>query len=495
MNERLSLQDLTDLLAKKQEMTKKDAETFLRELIAVITENIEANESVKIKDFGTFKLVKVNARKSVDVNTGEAIEIAAHYKLSFNPDKLLKEAVNRPFAHFESVVLEEGVTFENIESEVEDEKEEDIEEDATVEEDVTEDIAIESATVVVEEIVEIVKEQPAADVTETETPEEEIAENPEIEVTETAVEEENIPETAAQPIGIINTNIAEEGVVEELAGEVAESELATEEEIIEPEAKSTPDDIITKIQKEAASRNVDLEDILLVLKEDKLKDRKLTDKAIDDDEDGDLVYEDIVPPRTGIRKRYITLAFFAFLIVAGFVIGGLYFQEIAQYLTNGSSNNEDITKMAELSDVEPPLVAPVIDSITKETDSIPVSPATNVHSQDQGKDLQAPPPSAPVKQAKAVAPSVSADSPLAVETIQSGHTLRNIALKYYGNKSFWVYIYEENKSKIKNINNVPLGTKLTIPARAKYKINPEDKESVKKAREKEAALFEAAEGK
>ena len=117
MNERLSLQDLIDLLAKKQEMTKKDAEAFLRELVAIITENIEANESVKIKDFGTFKLVKVNARKSVDVNTGEAIEIAAHYKLSFNPDKLLKEAVNRPFAHFESVVLEEGVTFDNIENE------------------------------------------------------------------------------------------------------------------------------------------------------------------------------------------------------------------------------------------------------------------------------------------------------------------------------------------------------------------------------------------
>ena len=115
MNERLSLQDLIDLLAKKQEITKKEAEVFLRELIAVISETIESNESVKIKDFGTFKLVKVNARKSVDVNTGEAIEIAAHYKLSFTPDKLLKEAINRPFVHFESVVLEEGVSFDNIE--------------------------------------------------------------------------------------------------------------------------------------------------------------------------------------------------------------------------------------------------------------------------------------------------------------------------------------------------------------------------------------------
>ena len=139
MNERLSLQDLIDLLAKKQEITKKEAEVFLRELIAVISETIESNESVKIKDFGTFKLVKVNARKSVDVNTGEAIEIAAHYKLSFTPDKLLKEAINRPFAHFESVVLEEGVSFDNIEKdETVNIEEADEEEDVSVDEETNE---------------------------------------------------------------------------------------------------------------------------------------------------------------------------------------------------------------------------------------------------------------------------------------------------------------------------------------------------------------------
>jgi len=67
--------------------------------------------------------------------------------------------------------------------------------------------------------------------------------------------------------------------------------------------------------------------------------------------------------------------------------------------------------------------------------------------------------------------------------------LRNIALKYYGNKSFWVYIYEENKDKIKNVNNVPLGTTLTIPAPAKYGIDAKDAESVKKARKTEEELF------
>ncbi|GHV15450.1 integration host factor [Bacteroidia bacterium] len=437
MDERLSLQDLIDLLAKKQEITKKDAEAFLRELIAVVTENIEANESVKIKDLGTFKLVKVNARKSVDVNTGEAIEIAAHYKLSFNPDKLLKESVNRPFAHFESVVLEEGVTFDNIESEIEEEKGEEVEEDVTIEEEIT----------------------------------------------------ENISETATQPVGIINTDIPEEEVVEELADEVAEPS-ATEEKIIEPASKYVPEDIIAKIEEEAASHNVNIEDILLVIKEDKLKDKKLASKMIDDD-DGDLVYEDIVPKRKGIRKRYITLAFFIFLIIAGFVVGGLYFQEIVSYFDKATSDSENNMQVAEAPVPKPQadvILMDTLDTVKKDVQE------PNPLLKDRGRDMQAPPPP-PVKPAEAVTPQASANGAIGVETIQPGHTLRNIALKYYGNKSFWVYIYEENKGKIKNVNNVPLGTKLTIPAPVKYGINPQDEESVKKARAKEAVLFEkVAEG-
>ncbi|MFT4223811.1 HU family DNA-binding protein [Dysgonomonas sp.] len=432
MNERLSLQDLIDLLAKKKEMTKKDAETFLRELIAVITENIEANESVKIKDFGTFKLVKVNARKSVDVNTGEAIEIAAHYKLSFNPDKLLKEAVNRPFAHFESVVLEEGVTFDNIESEVEEEKGEDVEEDATIEDDITENIAVRPATVAVEEV----EEEP-------------------------------------QLVGIIDTEIPEEEVVEDIAGKVADIQASTEEEIIEPETKSVP------------------EDILLVIKEDKLKDKKLADKATDDD-DGDLVYEDIVPPETGMRKRYVTLAFFIFLIITGFVLGGLYFQEIVSYFDKATSDGENNMLAAGTPASEPQAEVILMDTLAPKQDTVKKDVQTpNSLLKDRGRDMQAPPPP-PVKQAEATDPHASVHTPLAVETIQPGHTLRNIALKYYGNKSFWVYIYEENKPKIKNINNVPLGTKLTIPAPVKYGIDPKDKASVEKAKVLEEALFKRA---
>ena len=83
MSKRISLSELITFVAEKQGTTKKDAEFFLRELVALISEQVEKDDPVKIKDLGTFKLIKVSSRKSVDVNTGQTTEIPAHYKLSF----------------------------------------------------------------------------------------------------------------------------------------------------------------------------------------------------------------------------------------------------------------------------------------------------------------------------------------------------------------------------------------------------------------------------
>lgn len=80
----------------------------MRELFGVITETISSKDYVRIKDFGTFKLVAVSSRKSVDVNTGEPIEIPPHYKLSFSPEKSFREQINSPFAHIQSVLLDDN---------------------------------------------------------------------------------------------------------------------------------------------------------------------------------------------------------------------------------------------------------------------------------------------------------------------------------------------------------------------------------------------------
>lgn len=106
MNDKLTFQDIVDLLAKKAKISKKDSDSFLRELFAIIYDNIIENEAVKVKDFGVFKPTLINSRESVNVNTGQKFYIPAHYRLTFTPDKTLKELVNKPFALFESVLLE-----------------------------------------------------------------------------------------------------------------------------------------------------------------------------------------------------------------------------------------------------------------------------------------------------------------------------------------------------------------------------------------------------
>lgn len=109
MNDKLSLQDLADILSHRAQIDKKDAEVFFKEFFQLILDRIYENDSVKVKDFGTFKLTAINSRESVDVNTGEKIEIPAHYRFTFLPDKTLKEIVNVPYAKYQTVLLEDGM--------------------------------------------------------------------------------------------------------------------------------------------------------------------------------------------------------------------------------------------------------------------------------------------------------------------------------------------------------------------------------------------------
>ena len=113
MNEKITLQDLINLFSEKQGMNKKDAEVFVRTMFELIEEALATEKYVKIKGLGTFKLTEVDSRESVNVNTGERIEIQGHTKISFTPDVTMKELINKPFSHFETVVLNEGVELED----------------------------------------------------------------------------------------------------------------------------------------------------------------------------------------------------------------------------------------------------------------------------------------------------------------------------------------------------------------------------------------------
>ena len=107
MDEKLSIYDIAEILTAKTGREKADIETFIETLIAVINDVITHNGVVRIKGIGSFKVIPVKERESVHVNTGERIVIPAHHKLSFLPDKILKEKINRPFAFFEAIEANE----------------------------------------------------------------------------------------------------------------------------------------------------------------------------------------------------------------------------------------------------------------------------------------------------------------------------------------------------------------------------------------------------
>nr|MBP7220101.1 HU family DNA-binding protein [Paludibacteraceae bacterium] len=106
-NKKQSIQELVDIIATQTNFTKKNSEEFLKEFVHVLQEYLEKDGFVKVKGLGAFKLVKNEERKSVNVTTGEAIIIPAHNKVSFIPDNAIKEAVNKPYAHLETITVDD----------------------------------------------------------------------------------------------------------------------------------------------------------------------------------------------------------------------------------------------------------------------------------------------------------------------------------------------------------------------------------------------------
>ena len=115
MDGKLTVTELAQILAKESQMSQSAAEIFVKAVFDVVTEAVLSDKIVKVKGLGTFKLIGVSDRESVNVNTGERILIAGHSKLSFTPDTALKNAVNRPFADFETVILNEKTPIEEME--------------------------------------------------------------------------------------------------------------------------------------------------------------------------------------------------------------------------------------------------------------------------------------------------------------------------------------------------------------------------------------------
>lgn len=212
MNSRLTIQDLAALLAERTGKDRNSAEQFLREFIAIVSQGVFTDKIAKVKGLGTFKVVLVEKRESIHVNTGERFLIPAHYKFSFLPDKELRELVNKPFSFFETTELNENVDFT------------DLDVSADVEEKETEDESVE----------EVIPENEEEQVVESLQSTEEVPED---------TEKEELPEDVEQ-----EETVSEEVVPEEVPNapdieDPAPEETVDEQDISEEEPKEAPGQI------------------------------------------------------------------------------------------------------------------------------------------------------------------------------------------------------------------------------------------------------------
>lgn len=377
MNEKISFPDLVGLLSSKMNITKKEAETFLKEFFTVSTEVITSGEELRINGLGLFKPIWVEARGSINIQTGEPVEIPGHYKLSFIPDKVLREAVNAPFSSFSVEVLNDHVPIEDM----------------------------------------------------TAVPSQDIDENNDICNTENVElqdsKEIREKEEEDEPIEPAHEYIQEDKSADEESSESTVSSQEIEkfqEEIIQPESET-----------------------------------KVGEKEED-------CYEDYLR-KSASRKSFWWGVLSAFGIIIICLAGGIFFM---------GNDSPYVVKIGEYTL-----------SLGKQSiDSRPMNNNPESVVLPENKDTLS-----EMEKDSVLKDSVISASPLAapevkpvIETIRSGVFLTTLARKYFGHKAFWVYIYEENKDVIKNPNQVPIGTRLTIPSASKYDIDANNRTSVENAK-------------
>lgn len=202
---KLNIYDLCSVLTSKNGLDDKESHRFIKAIFDVIQEGLDEDKIVKVKGLGTFKIIEVDDRESINVNTGERVLIEGHSKLTFTPDSVMKEIVNKPFSQFETVILNEGVDF----------PEPVVEEPAA--EDIIADESAEDKEIIVEPQIDnnvaeqSVEEEPVAEKTVAEEP---VAEEP---VAEEPVAEEPVAEDSVVEFTDDNDNVqsGEENSVEE----------------------------------------------------------------------------------------------------------------------------------------------------------------------------------------------------------------------------------------------------------------------------------------
>lgn len=463
MDKKLNFTDLSDFFAKNVGVSTADAESFLHTFFDIIVEGLEKDGIVKINGLGTFKVVEVESRSSVNINTGERFEINGHNRLTFIPADSLKEIINAPFAMFEPVEVDDDIDDE----EEEEEKEFVINEETTVEE-----LAI-AENMLPDEEISVNEENIVAEAKET--------------IVRVAEIEEEMPqEVAAEENSIVSANIDEEMPIEESdyipeynVAEKIEEEVGTEKEISAEEAVVTEETEIIEesacinAEEEKCEETVIVEAIVPAAEETSKKEIRIPEKG-----EKEIFYHTL--PRKKKQNRFSKVAIlFALIIacVAGAFIG-LHFYKQNITPTNNLKEQIAVTEVekSEEVNVTENIDSTEVDSVVVANDSTINIIADTIDAEKEAvvslEDSVAKDTIVPVIQLKEEKPEKKpaesfkvvdalarrelstifvADTTdyriagtICTHKVKSEETLIRISQKYYGDKRLWPYIVKYN---------------------------------------------------
>lgn len=459
MNNKVTFPELVEQVAQYANTSKRMSELFLKELFATISQSLIDGESVKVKGIGTFKLTEVSPRKSVDVNTGEEIEIPGHKKLSFAPDKDMAEAINQPFMHFETEILDDDVTDDQL-------------------------AAIDAG---------VPTEAPAADTpAEEEADDTAAAEAPTAEAPVAAEEEVVMPPVFVAPV---EEHESEEAEAEaEAPVELSDDAPAEEEAPAEMPAQEPADEPEDAVTEEETEIEEEVEPVAVAEPEDEAEDAEAEGET---EAESEMVSEELADERVGqeIDKRRITRR----SLLEGFVVGVVTTLIVTLfayrlYLMKGyeatPADEEPFTEHVSTDSVATPEQALAENSTEADADKQKAAEEQKKADEDKQKAEEEKKKAEEEKQKAEAAKSTTANVAAGTtDTIKPGTNLYRMSRKHYGSDKFWVYIYEENKAKYPNPNTIPVGAVLHIPQLEKYGAKAGDPASIATAKKKQAEIF------
>lgn len=432
MNNKITLSAISQILAEKTGLSRKDCEGVLKSMFANIASSLEVGEQIRIKGFGTFKISKVESRRSVDVTSGNDYEIPAHRKVVFIPAKELAQAVNAPFEMFETIELEESVLEEEL-LQTESESDPmavvnpsmDIEGELMLEKEKKEEL---------EDRYPVLKDEDGK-----ESDKEEDKDNSKDSEMSASDEEGQEPEPDAEKVDEPDSEPESMSGSESESSESESSESDSEQcegSVKESVAESTPVDFYA--DEENISNNAD--------------------------------------EKQGRRRSFghgflwgIIAALFFVIVVAGVIyFCGLMPQQNDKVLPEEISKNDSVNAAgkelasgAAVENSEVEILDAAENDVEEEAAGVDVGP----------EDIAA----------DKVVPTRPSDQ-VVYDTISKTRYLTTMAKKHYGNYHLWPYIYKENEKFLGHPDRIRPGTRVVIPKLSKYGVDPSDKKDIEKAK-------------